>query len=338
MKKNKKDIAIIGPYPPPLGGISVHIQRMEYFLRREGIDYTIFDHGFNQNEHVIPTKKSYLWYIIFLFNRSFKVVHFHHFTKFHYFYYFLFSLINKTPFIITIHNQNLIKFHPVLKRIFLYLLKLTKRKQVISVSKKVSDLLSNHNISNYYIPAYVPPVNINQKEIDLPSNKKIILFSSYRVNKYLAENVYNYPEIFRFINENKKNFHLLLMIGDKKSSDLSYLKTLIRTYKIEKNITLIYDKQLVDYMQNADVLIRPTLVDGYGVSLQEALDLGVPAIASDVCKRPQGTVIFENDNYEDMERKIKETLSLPKSERIKNKENTDYHIKLLKLYKELLGI
>ena len=39
-------LAIFGPYPPPLGGISVHIQRMENFLLEKEIDYTIYNHGF----------------------------------------------------------------------------------------------------------------------------------------------------------------------------------------------------------------------------------------------------------------------------------------------------
>ena len=34
--KNKKaKIAIIGPYPPPYGGISVHIQRALFYLDKE---------------------------------------------------------------------------------------------------------------------------------------------------------------------------------------------------------------------------------------------------------------------------------------------------------------
>ena len=47
-----KTIGVFGPYPPPLGGISVHIARMESFLNKENIDYTIFNHGFEENERV----------------------------------------------------------------------------------------------------------------------------------------------------------------------------------------------------------------------------------------------------------------------------------------------
>ena len=34
-RNNSLKIAIIGPYPPPYGGISIHVQRMHYFLQQE---------------------------------------------------------------------------------------------------------------------------------------------------------------------------------------------------------------------------------------------------------------------------------------------------------------
>nr|WP_307890068.1 hypothetical protein [Clostridium botulinum] len=36
-------IAIIGPYPPPYGGISVHIKRMKLYLENKNIDVTVYN-------------------------------------------------------------------------------------------------------------------------------------------------------------------------------------------------------------------------------------------------------------------------------------------------------
>ena len=337
MKKNKKDLAIIGPYPPPLGGISVHIQRMEYFLRREGIDYTIFDHGSNQNEHVISTKKSYLWYIKFLFNKNFKVVHFHYFSKLYYIYGYFFSLINRTPIIVTLHSQNLIKYNFVIKRIFIFLLKKTRCKQVITVSKKVSEYLEKNKIKNEYIPAHVPAMEINPFKIDknILKNRHVILFSSSRIDKHSILNIYNFPIVFDFIAKHRDRFHLLLLIGEKETRG-EYLNTLIAKYKIEDNITILYEKQLVDYINNAFVLLRPNQEDGYGISIQESMETGVPAIASDVCKRPEGTILFKNNDFEDMERKIFYVLNTSKADILKTKQETTYHLQLLNLYKKLI--
>jgi len=43
------------------------------------------------------------------------------------------------------------------------------------------------------------------------------------------------------------------------------------------------------------VYLRPTLTDGDAVSIREALDAGVPVVASNVVRRPRGVVTAELD-------------------------------------------
>tara|TARA_B100001964_G_C13836589_1_gene423934 strand:- start:348 stop:479 length:132 start_codon:yes stop_codon:yes gene_type:complete len=38
-----KSILIIGPYPPPPGGVSIHVQRLEKLLIKEGFYVDIAD-------------------------------------------------------------------------------------------------------------------------------------------------------------------------------------------------------------------------------------------------------------------------------------------------------
>jgi len=38
----KKKVDIIGPYPPPYGGISVHIRRLREQLERAGYDFMLY--------------------------------------------------------------------------------------------------------------------------------------------------------------------------------------------------------------------------------------------------------------------------------------------------------
>ena len=94
------------------------------------------------------------------------------------------------------------------------------------------------------------------------------------------------------------------MIGNKIDSDLEYLNNLIMKYGIRDDIEIIFEENLIDYVQNCEFILRPNLSDGYGVSLQEAMDLGVPGIASDVCERPKGTVVFRSNNIEDLSKKL----------------------------------
>lgn len=59
-----------------------------------------------------------------------------------------------------------------------------------------------------------------------------------------------------------------------------------------------------------DVMVRPTTTDGYGISVAEALFVQTPAIASDVCQRPEGTVLFACRDQLDLDRKVLKCLEL----------------------------
>ena len=56
--------------------------------------------------------------------------------------------------------------------------------------------------------------------------------------------------------------------------------------------------------KRTNLMLRPTYIDGYGVSIEEAIFFGSPAIASDVCERPKGTILFKNRNIDDLYSKI----------------------------------
>ena len=62
------------------------------------------------------------------------------------------------------------------------------------------------------------------------------------------------------------------------------------------------------------------------------MDMGVPAIASNVCERPKGTILFENDNLEDFSKKVSYVLNSAKKILLKDKEELVYHEKLIGLY------
>jgi len=52
--------------------------------------------------------------------------------------------------------------------------------------------------------------------------------------------------------------------------------------------------------KQSDLFVRPTTSDSFGISIQEAISAGTPAIASNVCIRPEGTILFEacnTDNF-----------------------------------------
>ncbi len=71
---------------------------------------------------------------------------------------------------------------------------------------------------------------------------------------------------------------------------------------------MLDNTELWPLFENADLMVRPTCVDAYGVSIAEALYFDCPAIASDVCERPDGTVLFRNRDQSDFLEKCRYVL------------------------------
>lgn len=63
-------------------------------------------------------------------------------------------------------------------------------------------------------------------------------------------------------------------------------------------------------MGRSDLFVRPTRVDGDALSVREALSLGVPVVASDVGTRPPGTVLFRCGDEQDLVDRAEEVLAL----------------------------
>lgn len=330
----KKKLAIFGPYPPPIGGISVHIQRIEQFLKKEKIDYTIYNHYSFSGENIIPTNRNLLRYFNFLFKKEYSIFHFHFINYFEFFFYFTFSYFNKTPFIVTFHGETLLNLEKWKQKMALYFLRKSKPALVISVSKKLFEFLNSIGINTIYLPAYIPPTLLKPKEV-LKDSRKLFLFSVWKIEKKTSTEIYNIPLAFEFLKRNKNRYQMLFLVGNKDISNIHYLNQLIDQYDLSMDILLIFNESLVNYVQNCDFLLRTNKVDGYGVSLQEAMDLGVPAIASNVCERPKGTLLFKNNDLEDLTEKIEKVNEL-KEKLLSEKEQLDYHIRLINIYRENL--
>lgn len=332
----KVKMAIFGPYPPPLGGISVHIERISKYLKMNQIDYTIFNYGYFKSENIIATKKSPLFYLQFLFENRFQFIHFHNNFSLEFLYYFVFSILNKTPLLITIHAESILHAGSFQKKFFLFFIKYTQNVQFISVSENIYHLLKKENLDVVFLPAYVPPTSVDLKAT-LPDSRHQFLFSVWRLTEAEARNVYNVPLAFEFLRQNKSQFKMIFMIGSRSASDLKYLNKLISDYDLSEDIEIIFDQNIVDYIHNCKFILRTNTADAYGISLQEAMDLGVPAIGSDVCLRPEGTVIFENNNLNDLTQKINAVVTTDKMEFLKNKKELNYHLDLIEIYKRHLN-
>jgi glycogen(starch) synthase len=91
----------------------------------------------------------------------------------------------------------------------------------------------------------------------------------------------------------------------------------IRDAGFEDAILLLGDVEhdrCLALMARSNVFLRPTLEDGDSISVREASALGVPVVASRVGTRPDGVILFRRGDVEDLHSKIELALSSQRGE------------------------
>ena len=207
-----KQLIIIAHYPPPPGGAGVHVQRLEPLLVDNGIGHVIFNQGFHAQKNVHAIEKKAGWWASFflytLINRrkirnSGNLFHFHLFTWLHYPYLFLFSRLISDRLLITVHNEDLLKYGRLRMSVTLQLQKFTNCKARIAVSYNLNEFLNEHGIESVFLPAYLPPQRVKKKRLaDMNKENGVISIATnmWRFNRPQI-NRYGIDLLFRLLRD-----------------------------------------------------------------------------------------------------------------------------------------
>ncbi len=315
-----------------IGGVTTHVKRLLPYLAKNNIKYSIQSHPSSKNRALDIFFKSG-WFLIFLLKKNHNLVHFHKsFGFFQFFYWYLFSKINSQNILITIHNNNIIHYGNLKQKIVIQFLKHTNYLNLLVVSDNVYDFLKIHGIKCNYLPAYVPPRP--KPTILVESDKLIFMYSVYRATKTNLNTIYGFDIALNILVHFKERLNMLFLIGHKEKSDIQLVEKMIAEKDIKENVMLVYNSDIISYIKNCIFLLRPNRKDGYGISLQESMEMNVLAIASNVCKRPNGTIIFNNFNelISLIEKGLRFTVE-EKQKIIETRSELTYHLQLIDIYK-----
>jgi glycosyltransferase involved in cell wall biosynthesis len=336
----RQNIILWAPYPPPVGGISIHIHRLLPLLKLQSVSCHLFNHGSFRSSDITPTNKKYIWPIIFLLqclvfrrlilNRK-TLFHFHVMSYLSYLFAYVFALMITQRLFLTIHNQDMFTYSSTRKHILTFILKRIKLINIISVSKSVAEYINSIRPSlALYLPAFIMPEHIEKKPLPFKHQKGHTLIAAcmWRLNE---PQIYRYgmDMLLRFIDENK-TFILYVFVGDidnkcEKEIKNKYIKT------SQERVVFLYGESFISYIHNFALFVRPNREDGFGVSVAEALSCNVGVVASDVCERMTGTVLFKNGDSGDLTRNIHSCLA---AQQRRSTEMPDYTCQLLTLYKQ----
>jgi glycosyltransferase involved in cell wall biosynthesis len=194
---------------------------------------------------------------------------------------------------------------------------------LIGVKKKIQDQLESMGVSSDQITvvnAYLPPVIDKQQtytpEIEnfIAGHSPLITANGFEVVPLSDEiDLYGINLLLDLCAELKEDFpHLgclffLAQIGDE--GRYQKLAGRIEALGVEDNFRFILGQKFTSILEHADVFIRPTYQDGFGISVSEAIYFGVPAVVSDVCEREPGAVLFQFGDQQDLVQKTRQVLT-----------------------------
>lgn len=310
---NKNKILLIGSYPPPYGGCSVHIQRLRECLRDE-FDISVLDlysasRPEDGRDHIYRCGTSrpinLLKAILKLGKIRANLIHFHVAAMGNFLFagfLFLAFIGKNTKKVISIHSGsftiNTANMGTVKKRLLSRLMR--KFDHIISVNAEQRDLLESLGVQPERLmvaPAFLPPVaaageRVQDVVANLKKKKQRILISSG-----YALPIYGFKLIVDMLSANadlRDAFAVIFCFYN--TYDAGYLAAVQAALEDDIDFAIFRDLDPSEFafvLSQSDLYIRATDRDGDAVAIREAAFFGKKIIASDVVKRPGGVVLFD---------------------------------------------
>lgn len=293
----------IGPLPPPIGGISIYLTRLK-----------------NIETTASFIDESSLSKIDFLKLAFLKNKHFFYHSpnlKKRLFFYFV-SLFTSNTFSFASHGDGLMDSY-LESNYFVKMLivKMIQRAEEIQcVNSRIKDfILSICDVRSDKLvvkPAFLPPNENDEESIYSTYSSELICFldehhptvvgNASALVFHKGIDLYGLDMCIDLIHKLKEEYPhigLVFALADEtvNADYFQKMKDRVKSLGLENNVYFMTgQKELWPLFKKADLMVRPTSSDGYGVSIAEALHFGCPAVASDVCDRPEGTVLFKSRN------------------------------------------
>lgn len=317
-----KRIAVLGPVPPPLGGVAVHVQRVIVKLKAQKCAVFHFD---TCAEYRYRFTLFYLARLtLFLCYRRPEQVHVHTL--------YLSNGLRELEYIVQLQRR--LNFEILLVEHdcrYLYTKDRAWHERLNALLPHVAqhvyigDRTAESFAQNGIIPArkttveaaFLPPDLARERAIwatypvglftFIDRHEKVLLANAFALSLIDGRDLYGFDLCIKTLKNVRKqgiDAGLVFVLGQ--TGDEAYFALsmhMIKQYDLQKHIFMVTgQKELWPLMKKVDVFLRPTLSDGASVSVQEALWCGTPVVASDVCLRPREVVLFKTGDADDLQR------------------------------------
>ena len=324
-----KKVLIFGAMPPPIGGVTIHIQRFFEFIQQhqENVHLSVYD---LKKSHLISTSSKKQGLLsTFL---SADIVHIHVANNIKIILALLSRVFGKKV-IYTHHNSRI-------KTPFFFYAIYHLSHQIILVNDKEIDTSKLNSKKVKHIPAFLPPSTFEPLDNTLLEKikKSNFVIASNSSQYILIDNkdLYGFDLLIKayaeIINENLIETPLLILV-DPSATSKEMVLSFLKEYPQLNSHNLLYIDYSIDFstlIKASDVSIRATRSDGDSLSVRESLYFNTPIIASDVTYRPKGTILFKNDNNIALKKAILDVYQNP--DKHEQKEKKEFNKEIISLY------
>lgn len=329
-------VLIFGTTPPPIGGVTIHIERFLYFSKKYQDEVTIAVYDIKKQKLIgLNDEKRGVKVLLSSFLKA-DIIHIHIANNLKVLIALVARLFNKR--VVYTHHNSRIDSEFWFNQIN-YLSDI-----VILVNDKEIDTTKLNPNKIKHIPAFLPPYKF--KQIPTKFNKKIekskfvISTNCFQYTKFNNKDLYGFDLIisaYATLIKEKRLKDSLLVLVDPSGTTIEYVKGLLEEYPCLDDSNTLYISEPIDFstlIKKSSVTVRATRSDGDSLSVRESLYFGIPVIASDVTYRPKGTELFKNENILELKCKILKIYNQGKSSSLKEEEN--FADSIIEVYKQLI--
>jgi glycosyltransferase involved in cell wall biosynthesis len=305
------DILILGPVPPPLGGVAVHVSRLVPLLQSAGLTVGVLNHFDSVEASFVlgSLKRNPLNYYRLPGRFPARLLHYHH-SRWSTLMAVALARHGRTPrYVLTIHSgelgDQLNSTAPLIGRVTRWALR--RFDAIVVVNSTLRSVILEHLADQ---PIEVLPAFLEAREEErvydtftetFLSSGETLIVPVYRI-KFLKDgsDVYGLDtavDAFILLARERRDLQLAFFIaqspsGGKARQHLEGLLERLGEAGLKERVMVVFGLPLVPAFRHDVVVLRPTRTEGDALSVREALHAGKPVVASDAVERPQGAVTF----------------------------------------------
>ncbi|MBI1649589.1 glycosyltransferase family 4 protein [Hyphomicrobium sulfonivorans] len=294
---NKYRLLLVGPFPPPKGGMSVHIDRLSQQLSARSIEHSILDESRQKSPDIGHLRSMGLAQYLRLLRRS-DIVHVHSMNPLVRLGHTIAARMLGCKVVQTLHADHSGRFGKFLLRLAGAI-----AHERIAVSEALSLQMGR---AAHVIPAFIPPL---PNEETLPDDitqwlaeqtadgRRIIALNASKILQEDGVDLYGVDMIISAFacDDVNRRFAAIVCVGNVPSDEEYYASLQAQAAKGPAADRIKFVRGETNFpgvLRHSHLFVRPSRRDGDAISLREALWYGVPTIASDAAVRPDGVTLF----------------------------------------------